>query len=430
MKQKAGSKTQNSIEIGRVGLGTCNLAELEKQVNLTDCRWKRYQDLYRDQKDMTDDKVLLQSLARGLESMQNISSIVYSPRQHLIPTERKDLKNLLARGSCQGRDHGSRITTWNHPFRELIGAVFLSQYTRIRELTIERTPVGIDEPSTQFSLSIFTFPDSNDVKAGRHLFRHLIRLDLNVSLEKPGARASPALGHVLGGGPGTMFGNHTGVFHNPYMQAPPGWLGPHQPPPVGGAAAIPAPVSPIGPHPVGQAVHAAGVHSFGFTYGSSSKESIRQLQNLTRCLRAAQDLRYLSLCIPHWSDSAREMYGHIFPDGRPIFHSLGLWITWPMLRSLSLEGIHADERDLIDLVKRHRDTLRVLDFSKCSLCMGTWAKVIDEVVENASMISSFTLKEVNDAVRIRNLDNDDGENWRYEGHLVVAENGEREFVRT
>jgi hypothetical protein len=341
--------------------------------------------------------------------MQNISSIVYSPRQHLIPTERKDLKDLLARGSYQGRDHGSRVTVWDHPFRQLIGAIFLSQYTGIRELTIERTPVGVDEPSTQFSLGIFTFPDPNDVKAGRHLFRHLIRLDLNVSLDKSGARASPSLGHALGGGPGT------------YVLAP-GWLGPNQPPPTGGAATIPAPLPPIGPHPVFQAAHGLGFHHSG--------SSVRQLQNLTRCLRAAQDLRHLSLSIPHWSDSAREMYGHIFPDGRPIFHSLGLWITWPMLRSLSLEGIHADERDLIDLVKRHRDTLRTLGFSKCSLCTGTWAKVIDEVVENASMITSFTLKEVNDAVRIRNLDNDDEESWRYEGHLVVAKNGEREFVRT
>jgi hypothetical protein len=100
-----------------------------------------------------------------------------------------------------------------------------------------------------------------------------------------------------------------------------------------------------------------------------------------------------------------------------------------MLRSLSLEGIHADERDMTDLIKRHRDTLRTLSFSKCSLCTGTWQKVIDEIDENASMITSFTLNEVNDAVRIRNLDSDDGESWRYEGHLIVAKNGEREFVR-
>jgi hypothetical protein len=362
--------------------------------------------------------------------MPNISSIVYSPRQHLIPTERKDLRDLLPRGSYQGRDHGSRVTSWNHPFRQLIGAVFLSQYTGIRELTIERIPDDDEEPSTQFSLRIFTFPDANDVKAGRHLFRHLIRLELNVCLDKPGARASPSLGHVLGQGPVMMFGNYTGVYPNPNVPAP-GLLGPNQQPPlVGGAAVIPALIPPIGPHPAVQAVHAAGVHSFGFTYRSSSKESIQQLQNLTRCLRAAQDIRHLSLSIPHWSENARDMYGHIFPDGRPIFHSLGLWITWPMLRSLSLEGIHADERDLIDLIKRHRDTLRTLDFSKCSLCTGTWVKVIDEVVENASMITSFTLKEVNDAVRIRNLDSDDGESWRYEGHLIVAQNGEREFIRT
>jgi hypothetical protein len=156
---------------------------------------------------MTYDGVLLQSLARGLEFMQNISSIVYSPRQHLVPIETKALRDLLSRGVYQDRAHGSRATAWGHPFRQLIGAIFLSQYTGIRELAVKK-PLD-DEPSTQFSLGIFTFPDPNDLKAGRHVFRNLIKLDLTVSLDKPGAR-----------------GNYTCVFSNPNVPAP-RWLGPH-----------------------------------------------------------------------------------------------------------------------------------------------------------------------------------------------------------
>jgi len=46
---------------------------------------------------MNVDGVLLQSIARGLGNMQNISSIVYSPHQHAIPVERKTLRDLLTR---------------------------------------------------------------------------------------------------------------------------------------------------------------------------------------------------------------------------------------------------------------------------------------------------------------------------------------------
>jgi hypothetical protein len=95
---------------------------------------------------MTYDGVLLQSLARGLETMQNTSSIVYSPRQHLVPIQRKGLHDLLSRGAYQDCAHGSRATTWDHAFRQLIGPIFLSQYTGIRELTVEK-PLD-DESST------------------------------------------------------------------------------------------------------------------------------------------------------------------------------------------------------------------------------------------------------------------------------------------
>jgi hypothetical protein len=200
---------------------------------------------------------------------------------------------------------------------------------------------------------------------------------------------NPLSTHVLVGHP--VFGNHAAVIPSPIVPAP-GWLGSHQLPPAvsanmggltggpnAGAVGIPspgvgvpgpAPISSIAPHAVTQAVTAAGVPNTVSSTRRIPVGAIRQLQNVTRCLRAAQDLRYLSLSIPDWSDNTRDMYGHIFPDGRPIFYSLGLWQTWPKLRSLSLEGIYADEQDLIDFVKRHGNTLRALNFTKCSLCTG------------------------------------------------------------
>jgi hypothetical protein len=125
------------------------------------------------------------------------------------------------------------------------------------------------------------------------------------------------------------------------------------------------------------------------------------------------------------------MYGHIFPDERPLFRSLGLKATWPKLRSLSLEGIYADEQDLLGLIERHKDTLRSLAFTKCSLCTGIWAEVVNEVVFNASMITAFNLDQVNEAdAKFRSRTREDRESLRYEGHLVLAKDGERDFVRT
>jgi hypothetical protein len=190
----------------------------------------------------------------------------------------------------------------------------------------------------------------------------------------------------------------------------------------------PAPIT-VAPLTVAQILAAGALPAPTNPSGSLQQGSIRQLQNLTRCLRAARDLRHLSLCIPGWSDNAREIYGHIFPDRRPIFHYLGLWFTWPKLRSMSLEGIYADEQDIISLIQRHSNTLRTLKLSKCSLCTGKWEKVVNEVVNNASMISTFTLDQVNEAAKIGGLDPEESQSWRYEGHLKVRESGDREFVR-
>lgn len=303
---------------------------------------------------MTADGVLLQTLARGLENMQNISSIRYSPHQHTIPMEKKVLRDLLPRGSQPGSFGSSEFTLYDHPFRQLIGAIFLSEYTGIQQLTVEAPDTT--ERRTEFALAMFSFPGPNDLDAGKHLFRHLIGLELNMSLPRDNGRT--------------------------------------------------------------------------ISTGRSDEieESAGRLENLAKLLEAAQDLRHLSFGLSNWIHPAPAMYGHIVAHGGPIFSHVGLGATWPKLRSLSLQGVYANERDLIDLITRHSDTLRTLKFSLCSLCRGVWAEVVDEVIFNASMISKFTLDRVNEADRLSTHD-EETDCWRYEGHLVIAKDGDREFVR-
>ena len=202
---------------------------------------------------------------------------------------------------------------------------------------------------------MFSFPGPSDLDAAKHLFCHLVRLELNVSLSRDNRR------------------------------------------------------------------------TIGTGHSDEIEESAKRLDNLAKVLEAAQDLRHLSFGISAWVYPAFAMYGHIVPHGGPIFGYLGLGSTWPKLRSLSLRGVCANERDLIDLITRHSDTLRALNFSTCSLCRGIWAEVVNEVIFNASMISTFTLDRVNEAGRLSV--HAEADSWRYEGHMAIAKDGEREFVR-
>ncbi|RAR04586.1 mating-type switching protein swi10 [Stemphylium lycopersici] len=221
------------------------------------------------------------------------------------------------------------------------------------QLTVEAPDTT--ERRTEFALAMFSFPGPNDLDAGKHLFRHLIGLELNMSLPRDNGRT--------------------------------------------------------------------------ISTGRSDEieESAGRLENLAKLLEAAQDLRHLSFGLSNWIHPAPAMYGHIVAHGSPIFSHVGLGATWPKLRSLSLQGVYANERDLIDLITRHSDTLRTLKFSLCSLCRGVWAEVVDEVIFNASMISKFTLDRVNEADRLSTHD-EETDCWRYEGHLVIAKDGDREFV--
>jgi hypothetical protein len=87
------------------------------------------------------------------------------------------------------RDYKS-VTTWSrandlsgtpqhqkHPFRLLIGALYFSQYSSIRELRIE--PFDEMKPGTPFTFDFFDLPDPSDIHAGRWLFQNLVKCELN-----------------------------------------------------------------------------------------------------------------------------------------------------------------------------------------------------------------------------------------------------------
>ena len=157
------------------------LVYMVSELQLMRHRWKRYKALYMEQEDMKLDGVLLQTMAKGLEWTTNVASIVYSPHPHLLPTESKVMRDLLPRGTLidSPHFHASQLSAHSsgHPFRFLIGALYVAQYTGVRELRIK--PLRAGEPGTPFTLTIFDFPDAVDFKAGAYLFQRLERCELH-----------------------------------------------------------------------------------------------------------------------------------------------------------------------------------------------------------------------------------------------------------
>ena len=290
--------------------------------------------------------MLLQTMARALEWTPNVASIVYSPHPHLIPVEAKVVRDLVPRGGlANGLPHLTQIpqNRSEHPFRGLIGALYLSQYSGVRELRIEAS--RDDESGTPFTFAFFDFPDAIDFQAGRYLFQNLERCELNIKI----------------------------------------WS----------------------------------------RHDDGGKQRVA---NLSRMLAAAHDLRHLTL---HITSSQLSLMG-LQPD-QSMCAPLGLMKTWHKLRSLSLGGIYADGKEFLDLIRRHRYTITNLSFRKCSLFSGAWADVVDEVVYSTGILP-FVLDSVNETM----IPTGNGtaqssaelEEWRYEGHVEVSTDGERNFVRT
>lgn len=135
---------------------------------------------------MKIDGVLVQTISRALEWMPNVSCITYSPRPRHLPVEVKEMRGLLPRGVSTS--HGTGYTNSDHPFRQLIAALYMSQFVGIREF---RTEALNGEHGTEFSLSIFDLKEDSDMAAGKFLFQHLEILVLNLALHVPNV-------HLLG----------------------------------------------------------------------------------------------------------------------------------------------------------------------------------------------------------------------------------------
>lgn len=329
-------------------------------------RYKRYQLLYREQEDMRTGGILFQEVSRALESMTKVSSLVYSPGPRNIPIEAKDMKDILPRGAGKRwgleaeSSYASFLDSCQHGIHHVIGAIYASQYSRIREFRVEAP--GVPATGTEFTIFVFDFADQQHLEAGRYFFRQLHRLKMNISLRHPGTLDNAINGNAL-------------------------------------------------PHP-------------------SSASSLTQVSNLSTLLLEAKDLRELSFHLTHWQPSAHHMYGHLNPHPQRMFIDLGLNARWHKLRSLSLGGIHATEEELMQLITRHRETLKDVEFSHCSLFSGLWANIVDEVIHSTS-IFPFSLKRVNEAVieqrNFQDLTAEEMEHWQYEGTLMLNSGGLRYF---
>jgi hypothetical protein len=320
-------------------------------------RWKRYQELYKEQEDMITSHVLLQTLARALEETSNVSSIVYSPHSHLLRPEAKLVRDLIPRDNKgpdpNNRNHGLDQRPSQHPFLHLIGAIYLSQYTGVRELRIDA--YDKTKPGNPFTFDFFDSPDANSVQASQYLFKNLERCELNISTSHDDTTFWPS-GHCI-------------------------------------------------------------------------KSSLVHLSHL---LAIAEDLRHLAFHIAGWQSIFAAPSLNLGP-GQPLLCRFGLGHTWSKLRTASLKGVHSSGDDFLDFVKRQSNTLRSLSIQDCTLNIGIWADIVDEVVYSTS-ITAFILASVNER-QVPTGDGDgsvrgsDGLNeWLYEGDLEVSRDGERKFV--
>lgn len=245
-----------------------------------------------------------------------------------------------------------------HPFRQLIGAIYTAQYTRVRELRIEAFNEG--DQGIPFTFDILASPHSEtELKAGLHLFKHLERCDFDIKV----------------------------------------WS--------------------LNPTSV----------SFG----------LQRIPALNVLLAASDELRHLALRISGWESTGIMVnpftHSSTSPSGLnphgSMFKFMGLQKPWAKLRSLDLDGINGSEKDYMDVITRHKDTLTSLSVRNCCLIRGIWANVVDKVVYS-TRVFPFELFQVNEAdlPEISGLTqaSKDSEQWKYVGQVEVSKDGERTFV--
>ena len=147
-------------------------------------------------------------------------------------------------------------------------------------------------------------------------------------------------------------------------------------------------------------------------------DKLIMLSKMVYLLSAAKKIRHLTLYIIHWDHGKRLADGQVL-QRFALFPYLGLGATWPRLQELSLGGIGGNSEDFVNLISRHKSTLKSVVMKECTIFKGVWATVVDEVLN--SSIYPFVLDRVNDTVRA-------GYDWTYEGRLEIAANGDRVFV--
>ncbi|KAF9695977.1 hypothetical protein EKO04_005822 [Ascochyta lentis] len=143
-------------------------------------RWKRYRQLFKEQEEMKSDGILVQTISKALEWMPNVSCITYSPQPRHLPVEAKELRDLIPSGVTARSVIAHAFS--DHPFRQLVAALYVSQFTEIREF---RTEAFDAMSGTEFALDIFDLPHANDMAAGKFLFQRLETLVLNMALRMP-----------------------------------------------------------------------------------------------------------------------------------------------------------------------------------------------------------------------------------------------------
>ncbi|KAF2120642.1 hypothetical protein BDV96DRAFT_565261 [Lophiotrema nucula] len=335
-------------------------------------RYQRYRDLFEEQESIRTGHVMLQTLARAIEDMPNVTTVVYSPGPLVVPVEAKYVRDIIPRGVANSnrsfmsqfflQDRSTRelrfIERKQHGIHHLIAAVHLTQYKGIREFRVERLKHQLAEgqsllsvPGTEFTIFVFDFPTESHMEAGKFFFRQLHKIDMMLPLRRPGADT--------------------------------------------------------------------------YCFNEASENCLANFKTL---LAEATELQELALRIPQWHSHA-EYIGRELGFTNVIFNHLGLESTWPRLRKMTLGGIRAKEKQLHKLISRHIDTLRELHLGVCALSSGFWANLVDEVVYGCTRITPFTLlsvyeDEVNE-MPIGQLPHEEQQMWLYRGEVRVNAEGQR-----
>ena len=148
-------------------------------------RFKKYQLLYKEQEEIKQG-VLLQTIAKALEWMPHVHSIVYCALPRHIPAEMKDIQEILPRDVRSDFLPRRRMTVQGatsegleNGFHHLIGAIAMARYNRIHEFRVERYPSTTWLlPTYLFGFEHFLFSHPTYLEAGKEFFHNLTAVDL------------------------------------------------------------------------------------------------------------------------------------------------------------------------------------------------------------------------------------------------------------